>query len=226
MNGCIFKISGLHHVSPSLDIQSPSSVNINEEVKQRQPSENYVKPAFFPIASKFVPATPIKTVKEVHLERYLILLKDILFLILIVFSRISVEGSSVSSPPPLTPLILPSTPYNSVAAKSVSTTQIVPPKVISPISSLIKKKELQVPKTSELEAQLKMLEWTASRIPISSVVKPRNYLSKISIPPHEYYPRYPLSYVDNLDYYLNLQSETLFFVFYYMEVCINSLKAK
>lgn len=48
--------------------------------------------------------------------------------------------------------------------------------------------------------------------------RPRNYLPKMPCATPSYYPQTPPQSADSLDYYLRLSPETLFFVFYYMEV--------
>lgn len=71
--------------------------------------------------------------------------------------------------------------------------------------------------------QLNMLEVSLSRVPLQTdSEKPRNYLPKIPYPTPDYYPQVPPLNADTIEYYLRLAPETLFFIFYYMEVIKNN----
>lgn len=79
-----------------------------------------------------------------------------------------------------------------------------------------------VPIQGELEVQLNIVEAAISKVPLQmDSERQRAYLPKMPCQTPAYYPQVPLASVDSLDYYLRLSVETLFFIFYYMEVPFN-----
>lgn len=75
-----------------------------------------------------------------------------------------------------------------------------------------------LPMSSELENQLKFLEEAATKLPSPlDSEKARAYLPKIQCPVAPYPAETPPNF-DTFDYFLQLSSETLFFIFYYLEV--------
>ncbi|KHJ95978.1 Not1 domain, CCR4-Not complex component [Oesophagostomum dentatum] len=77
----------------------------------------------------------------------------------------------------------------------------------------------RTPTTNEMEMQLAALEASLARTPLPmDSERPRTYLPKIPCPCASYYPQVSAQNVDTLEYYLRLSPETLFFIFYYMEM--------
>lgn len=71
-----------------------------------------------------------------------------------------------------------------------------------------------------MEKQLALLDNALTRLPAPmDSEKPRSYLPKMTCMTPSYYPQCAPPNADTLEYYLRLSPETLFFVFYYMEVC-------
>lgn len=84
-----------------------------------------------------------------------------------------------------------------------------------------------VPIQGELEQQLSMIESSLPKLPMQmDSEKPRSYLPKMPCRTAAYYPQAPMANADSLEYYLRLAPETLFFTFYYMEVCNHCVDQK
>ena len=79
----------------------------------------------------------------------------------------------------------------------------------------------KAPASTENNQHLAMMDIALQRMPQQmDSEKPRAYLPKMPCPTPTYYPQQSPPSADSLEYYLRLQPETLFFVFYYMEVLI------
>ena len=76
----------------------------------------------------------------------------------------------------------------------------------------------KTPLTKEQTQQLAMLDCAYKKLPQpSDTERIRNYLSRISVNTPPYYPQAPPVGHDTLDFLSKLNSDTLFFMFYYME---------
>jgi CCR4-NOT transcription complex subunit 3 len=76
----------------------------------------------------------------------------------------------------------------------------------------------KTPLTKEQNQQLQMLDYAYKKLPQpSDTERVRNYLSRISVNTPSYYPQAPPPGHDTLDFLSKLSSDTLFFMFYYME---------
>jgi CCR4-NOT transcription complex subunit 3 len=76
----------------------------------------------------------------------------------------------------------------------------------------------KTPLTKEQSQQLAMLDCAFKKLPQpSDTERIRNYLSRISVNTPPYYPQSPPAGHDTLDFLSKLNSDTLFFMFYYME---------
>ncbi len=75
--------------------------------------------------------------------------------------------------------------------------------------------------TAEEQKQMQFVEASISRIPppVDSE-RLRLYLSRNPCPTPPYYPQIPPPLSDTLEYFNRLLPETLFFIFYYMEVSL------
>lgn len=84
-----------------------------------------------------------------------------------------------------------------------------------------------VPLAKEAYYQLSMLEATYHHLPHpSDSERLRQYLPRNLCPTPTYYPQVPPPHSDTLEFFERLSTETLFFIFYYMEASMVGTKAQ
>ena len=77
----------------------------------------------------------------------------------------------------------------------------------------------KTPLSKEQQSQSAMLDCAFKKLPQpSDTERIRNYLPRITVNTPSYYPMAPPNGHDSLDFLCKLHSDTLFFMFYYMEV--------
>ena len=85
----------------------------------------------------------------------------------------------------------------------------------------------KTPLTKEQSQQLAILDCAHKKLPHpSDTERIRNYLPRVNVNTPPYYPTTPPVGHDSLDFLCKLSSDTLFFMFYYMEVNKRTNKTK